>query len=232
MADQREPRLSELSPLTSISLHVFHCAKWLSPAKLLSIRFRRFAPRSDITQPELSSIDFTIRHSRAIEFYIISWFFIEIALAILSCFVNLHLLARFAIQIAVSIRIFEILQVAANATLFDSLHNRSDERYASQIRNIVIAGVNYIELWICFGIIYSFNLINLHGVRRPIAAFYFSIVTQLTIGFGDIYAIGWLRPVVAMQGLVGILFVILVFGRFVASLPHISGIFENRHSQL
>ena len=48
---------------------------------------------------------------------------------------------------------------------------------------------------------------------QPVTAFYFSIITQLTIGYGDVYATAWLRIIAAAQGLIGALFVIVVLGR-------------------
>ena len=57
--------------------------------------------------------------------------------------------------------------------------------------------------------------------QTPIGAltgFYFSFITQLTIGFGDVYPTSWLRVVAVAQGLTAALFVLLVFGTIVASL--------------
>jgi hypothetical protein len=87
-------------------------------------------------------------------------------------------------------------------------------------RTVVLAAINYVELALCFGVIYALNYHGLFGVGRPITGFYFSIVTQLTIGYGDVYPMGWfLRLVAAVQGLTAALFIILVFGRVIAALP-------------
>jgi hypothetical protein len=59
-------------------------------------------------------------------------------------------------------------------------------------------------------------------------AFYVSIVTQLMIGYSNVYPTGWLRVVAAVQGLVGFVFVVLVFGRFVAAQRPITDIFDKR----
>ena len=96
----------------------------------------------------------------------------------------------------------------------------------SRQRSLVLVAINYVELMVWFGLIYALNyqcLVDqsLGGDRSapagPITAFYFSIVTQLTIGYGDVYAKGWLRTIAALQGLVGALFVIVVLGRVVSA---------------
>ena len=70
---------------------------------------------------------------------------------------------------------------------------------------------------------YATNYQDLVGAGRPVTGFYLSVITQLTIGYGDVYPTGWLRVVAAIQGLVGALFIILVLGRLLASLRQIKG---------
>jgi hypothetical protein len=96
-------------------------------------------------------------------------------------------------------------------------------------RTLALAIINYVELALCFGIIYGFNYGSLSDTAaqatqptQPIVGFYFSIITQLTIGYGDISPTGWLRAVAAVQGLLGAFFIILVFARLVTSLPPVS----------
>jgi hypothetical protein len=82
---------------------------------------------------------------------------------------------------------------------------------------LVLAAINYVELMLWFGLIYSLNYQLLHGAGRPATAFYFSVITQLTIGYGDVFPTGWLRIIAALQGLIGALFVIVVLGRAVSA---------------
>ena len=87
-------------------------------------------------------------------------------------------------------------------------------------RSLVLAAINYVELMLWFGLIYALNYKSLYPPgTQPVTAFYFSIITQLTIGYGDVYATGWLRIIAAAQGLIGALFVIVVLGRAVSSPP-------------
>jgi hypothetical protein len=87
-------------------------------------------------------------------------------------------------------------------------------------RTLALAVINYIELALCFGMIYALNYHCLSGAgaEQPITGFYFSIITQLTIGYGDVHPL-WLRLVVALQGLLTAVFVIFVLARAAAALP-------------
>jgi hypothetical protein len=89
----------------------------------------------------------------------------------------------------------------------------------SPLRTLILAGINYVELALCFGVLYALNYKSLSGADRPITAFYFSIITQLTIGYGDVSPTGYLRLLVVVQGMLSALFVITVFARAIAELP-------------
>ncbi len=211
--------LTECSPITSIAVKLFSFIKWLSPMQWISRFFPIYRPRSELTQEEIQSEDFINRRGPSIENYMIGWLIIEILLVILSCIVTWPNWIKIIFGVVVASRIIEIIQVAVNTTLLDALSGRPDERVSSIIRIIVLTGVNFIELLLCFGVIYATNYMSLSGAGKAITGFYFSIITQLTIGYGDVYPTGWLRIVAAVQGLIGIVFIILVFGRVMASFP-------------
>jgi len=84
-------------------------------------------------------------------------------------------------------------------------------------RSLVLAAINYVELMLWFGLIYALNYQLLNGAGQPATAFYFRVITQLTIGYGDVSPTGWLRMVAAAQGLIGALLVIVVLGRAVSA---------------
>jgi hypothetical protein len=118
------------------------------------------------------------------------------------------LVLRWPIGILAALRIIEILvrTVTVKEVILES-------------RTAVLAGINYVELALCFGVIYALNHQCLNGAFRPITGFYFSFITQLTIGYGDVSPKGWLRLVVVLQGLIGLLFVVSVLVRAIAALP-------------
>jgi hypothetical protein len=230
MMSADKTNLGEFSPITELARRLFHLVKWLSPMPWLGRKYPLFRPRSELTLNEVSSRDFTKRRARAIELYLILWLLVVIALVGISLLGPVSRFVSLLLTIVVSLRIVEIVQVTVNATLFDALSGRPDERVASRVRMLVLAGVNFMELWLCFGVIYATHYLRLRGAGRPVTAFYLSIITQLTIGYGDVYPTGWLRLVAAIQGITGLLFVILVFGRFITSLPRVSGIFDDDRS--
>lgn len=231
--EELHPSLRDFGPITAGVRALWAFAKWLSPMQWLGSLGRRLGdksclyllrPRSDLTQLEIESKDFTRRRACAIEWYMVCWLGFEVAVVVMACLGPWPTWTTLAAGL-VALRIIEILQITVNATLFDAFSGRPDERVASQARMLVLAGLNFVELCLCFGVIYASDLSRLHGAGRPITAFYFSIITQLTIGYGDIYPVGHLRLVAAAHGLTSILFVVLVFGRFVAALPRVRAIF-------
>ena len=222
---QDDPPLSEYSPLTAALRWLFQEADRLSVRRWLSAWYPRFKPRSKITPAEAKSKEFTRCRARAIELYMTAWLGLELVLVRFSITVAVpEWFCWLATGLALS-RIIEVVQVTVNAAIFDALSGRSDVRVASPERMIVLSALNFLELAACFGLIYAIHYNHLHGAGRPITGYYFSIITQLTIGYGDVYPTGWLRVVAAAQGLAGLSFVILVFSRFLASLRPVSGIF-------
>jgi hypothetical protein len=107
-----------------------------------------------------------------------------------------------------------------NATIFNPLRSIGDG-VASHVQLVVFAFVNIVELYVCYGVVYAADYMRLHGSGQPATGFYLSVITQLTIGFGDVYPTGYLRAVAAAQGLLGLAFFILDFARVVASLPQL-----------
>jgi hypothetical protein len=60
---------------------------------------------------------------------------------------------------------------------------------------------------------------NLAGATERFDALYFSMITQLTIGYGDIRPLHAARWIASLQGLVGFGFTLLIIGRFVSLIP-------------
>jgi hypothetical protein len=145
------------------------------------------------------------------ESYVLAWLALEV---VASCWVlspSLRWLVAWPVFILASLRIAEIVVRTVAVT-----------NVISATRTLVLAAINFLELMLCFGLIYALSvqsLIDQGRPAKPIAAFYFSVITQLTVGYGDVYPKGYLRLVAAMQGLVGVLFVISVLARAVAAAP-------------
>ena len=216
-------KLESLGPIANIVNLLFSFLKRLSPTHYLKKSFPLLRPRAELTQEEIDRPDFSIRRVKAIDSYIGAWLIIEMVLVVFSFNNSGNLYFYFACLLFPTIRIVEIIQVTVNLVLFDSTNGRADGKSASLIRLIVLTFFNFIELIICYGLIYSTNLAELHCAFSPWSGYYVSIMTQLTNGYSDIYPIGWLRAVAAIQGLTSWIFMVIVFGRILSSMRTIKG---------
>ncbi len=130
----------------------------------------------------------TVRRARRTEYYLLVWMSIEAGLVLLSAMsVSLPVWIP---AVLVSIRILDIFQSAVNLSVFDQLRTDETIVISSAVRTLVLSFLNYIELLVCFGILYASMIGRLAGAQLWTNAYYFSVVTQLTIGYGDIRPTG------------------------------------------
>jgi hypothetical protein len=223
--------LRQFSPITALVCWLFNVARWLTFLHWRAKKNPHRKARNKVTEEELNKSEYTRWRALWIEGYVILWIAVESVAISMECMGLTRGWLPLVLIFFALWRILDIVQYAVNTTLFDGLSGRPDNCVASRARMIVLAGVNYIELCACFGIIYAAycanqNCCHLSGAGSPLTAFYFSIITQLTIGYGDVHPMGWLRIVAAAQGLIGTIFVVLVFARLVAALPQIKGVLD------
>jgi hypothetical protein len=167
------------------------------------------------------------RRSRKIESYIVLWVCIELFCTVY-IFYSKNLYAEYFIAFPV-LRIFEIVVVTFNSILFDHIRLGYTHQLTLHItRTIILMLYNFIELMICFGYIYSSNLLKLIGAEGISDAYYFSVVTQLTIGYGDITPSGYFRIIASLQGILGYCFTIFAISRSIAFLPIMKGVFGDK----
>lgn len=125
-------------------------------------------------------------------------------------------------------RIADIMQAAINIHVFDRLRRGSrPHQVATMARTLILSILNFIELAVCFGVVYAVCGNKLNGASEWIDPYYFSMVTQLTIGYGDIYPTGWLKAVAIMQGLCGFLFGLIVLSRLIALMPSLKPVLDD-----
>ncbi|MHB9035648.1 MAG: potassium channel family protein [Armatimonadota bacterium] len=119
------------------------------------------------------------------------------------------------------IRVADIVATAIRISLFDPLELKADRVafVASHARIVILSMINYAELILCFAIVYaSAPHLIAPGLRDWFDPIYFSTVSQLTVGYGDLQPIGWLRAVVCVQVLSGLTLLSILLARFMSSL--------------
>lgn len=204
----------KFSPITWLFERFFRLLQLLPPQKIMAMVIGN---RSDLSEKQISTIGFAEKRAARVDYFILFYIFLDV-LSFSATFSAYQSLRIIAVVWAV-LRIVDILQATVNLTLFDALRGRIDNQVASNIRIIVLAFVNFIELLLCFSVIYASFPSSLDGLVSSWDALYFSVITQLTIGFGDLKPLHGLRAVAAIQGLSGIVFLALVFVRTISALP-------------
>jgi potassium channel LctB len=123
-------------------------------------------------------------------------------------------------------RAIDFIGSALRVLLFDRTMNRLGEKeikVGSQSRNIVLLLYNYIELMFVFALLYRSNgLLYTSGVHDQYTALYFSGVTQLTIGYGEVLPRGVGRLVAVMQAMGGVVFLGFFVTSFLSGIAKIS----------
>lgn len=161
------------------------------------------------------------KRTKKVEIYVIIWLIIEIILyPILIILLKPNdTVIKILFTIFISFRIFDIFQANLNINIFANLNSKNKIFAESQIRLLLLALINYLELILCFGLIYYIYYENLFGFNYWYVSIYFSAITQFTIGYGDIYPLGFLKIFVILQALFSILFTVLILARFITFLP-------------
>jgi hypothetical protein len=177
----------------------------------------------------------TSRRAIRVEKYIGTWLFLEAAAyGLLQVTADASACSRaiaWVTSIAIAIRALEIPSSAARITFFDRVDAPGGENAVASRERIVVLGLlNFVELSLCFAVFYAAGASCLVASRSLdwFDPFYFSAVTQLTIGYGDIQPISGLRIVVIVQGLFSLLLLVILIGRFVSLLPEEIDLNEER----
>jgi hypothetical protein len=91
---------------------------------------------------------------------------------------------------------------------------------------LILLFINFIELIVCFAVAYlaSAHLLRMNDLQGPSIGngLYFSVITQTTIGYGDLQPVSFGKVLAVGQALVGSLFALIILARFVRWLPTMS----------
>jgi hypothetical protein len=166
----------------------------------------------------------------ATDSYIIAWLAVAAVLGTIAwCrYPALPRLLEWFLLVAAACRVTDITQAVVNLALFDRLGRPKDSPRNEQLvlditRSLVLLLGNFFELVLWFGIAYL-PLRFVQGSGSFWSRFYFSAVTQLTIGYGDLTPLGWGKAVAVVQGILGWTVTVVVIARFVGSLPSIRSV--------
>ena len=135
--------------------------------------------------------------------------------------------------LAVIWRIAEIIASAFWQSVLRRMIGPFHRKPANRERIVVLGLINYFELALCFACVYSANSANLvsttPGVQLgPWDPLYFSIMTALAVGYGDVVPKDSLRFVAGLQGLLSFFLVIVFIARFINLLGVIPGHQESK----
>jgi potassium channel LctB len=215
--------LRSISPISYGFERAFHLLAHLSPERLAGPTRVRIQKAHATPEARLRAAR---RRGRRVEAYLGAWLAIEAAAVILGTRCrNPWVTGAFLALMAG--RILDIIQITGNVALFDRLKINWRYYYVENtVRTILLSLVNYVEFIVGFGFIYCVAGRGgkwLAFRESPFDGYYFSGVTQLTIGYGDIVPAGWIKYLALMQGFLGFLYTILILGRFIALLPSQEG---------
>jgi len=211
--------LRQYSLITWLFERVFCLLQRLSPISLMGTPVEVHNSDAYKADPHGQSS----RRALIIDLYVILWLVLEILMFV--CLNNFELpLAIY--RIFAVYRIIDVLQATVNLSIFDRMRLRGVYRLASVERTLILSFLNFLELAVCFGVLYLTFPNSLKPYPDWGDALYFSVATQLTIGYGDIVPQGFARFIAAAQGVVSVVFTVLVLGRVVALLPRLETLME------
>jgi potassium channel LctB len=123
---------------------------------------------------------------------------------------------------AAVLRITDITQAVINVGVFNHLGERSSEEQevGSIVRSLVLLVWNFVELMIWFGLAYL-PLAFLQDNKAFWTRLYFSGITQLTIGYGDLTPVGATKAVAVLQGTLSWIVSVVIIARVVSALPRL-----------
>lgn len=219
---RRSRELLEYSVFTWFFERLFWRLHQISPIRLFARgRIAHLSSEAFRVDPRAA----TAVRSRRVERYLAVWIALEFLL--LASFAS-----GFAVPAAVPsalavVRIVDILQAVVNLMVFDQLRTPQTLIISSAVRTLVLSMINYLELIICFTILYLSLPTQLVGANSWSDALYFSVVTQLTIGYGDVTPSGLAKAVAAVQALFTFAFTVLLLGRIITVLPRIESVMRH-----
>ncbi|MFC2134444.1 ion channel [Bacteroidota bacterium] len=225
-ANENLNQIREISPITYTFERIFFYLQYVSIANLM------FKTRTDIHNENINTSEeefknATKKRGRKIDYYVICCLLVEFT-AVITVGLFCNIFDKIIIVICVY-RVVDIFQSTINMNIFDHLRvSRKLHQTANTIRSLILSILNYIEIAFCFSIVYFINRDLLYGYSDKLSAIYFSIITQLTIGYGELHPLGYLRYIVVIHSIFGFLFAILILARLISFVPSVTSVFDKK----
>jgi hypothetical protein len=212
------------------------CQRWIGEERVTSIKiFKDGETADEKAEDRTIRLKTVTSRSQRVEQYMLGWLCVELTLCLAGLVIGKsgHSWPLLAVPLSwVSVlcfiglptyRIFEIVETVININLFDPVRDGVANHVASVPRMVILGIWNWFEVMICFAIFYgspwarfvygnSASETTGHGL-------YFSVINQLTIGYGDVSPIHATQLAASAQGLIGFLLGIIMLSRIVAFLP-------------
>jgi hypothetical protein len=222
-------RLKDFSPLSWFFERLLFWSEFLSPSILFiptrSLIHSGLHDLNDTHEKETYIIERMRHRSRHVDTYILAWIAFEILLALALEVTDLFAFRVF-IRFLMFLRILDIAQANINLNVFDRLRFvETSHVTVSVTRNLILAAITYVELVIVFAAVYATMPDNIKGLVHSYDCLYFSLTTQITVGYGDLHPVGIARYIGTLQGMIGLFFSLLIMSRFVSLLPAVRTVF-------
>jgi hypothetical protein len=124
-----------------------------------------------------------------------------------------------------ALRIVNIIFWNLRAALVETGKTPTDKpihSVTSTKRSLVFGMVNFLELIVAFACLYAAFPCWVHLPCKEVPTFgvylYFSSMTQLTVGYGDVTPLSWMRLVAVIQALSGLALLTVTISRFLAHI--------------
>jgi len=173
--------------------------------------------------PEETSKGYQRRLVVRVDCVLLAWWLVTITCYFLA-FLHPFVLSAGIAMVIVMVRILNLTTYNLRNLLVDTNPKRSGNNVGivSARRSTVLGIASFVELAVCFASIYAANRSALSFPTSDaddwFTYLYFSFITQLTIGYGDVRPLHSLRIATCVQGVSGLLIISVVIGKFVGLL--------------
>ena len=224
------PATQRATPILALVLGLMEAMRWLTLQCYLRFLIPDLREREDFAGRQTADASVMYRRATAFDAYVLLWIALEAsALVVATHWPTAPSLA--IVQGLVVSRIIDLVRVGLNTSLFDQVTGHGGDRVESAPRLVLLALIAYVELMACFAVIYlSHRGLLVQTDKAPtgaLDAICFSVLTQMTISFGNPLPNGWLKYVAALQGFLGLLLVALIIARMMSSLRPLKSLDEN-----